>query len=210
MNLSKISRRTWFIDRGFQLKYTLLLVGAGTFVSLLFGEMMYVTNVNAMRSMPVTDAIHVQLAQSENGLLLLMFTVSLLMAAALGLFGVLITHRVAGPVYVMSHYVGVLAQGRYPIMRELRKADELKEFFERFRGALETMRVREADEAAQLEQAVALFRPVAGNPESLALLQQLESIAQRKRDATDRVALTAQAQKAAQQAPVPPAGQPQA
>src|SRR3954462_471231 len=99
MQLSKLARRTYVIDRGFQLKYTLLLVGAGTFVSLLFGAMMYVTHVNAVRELAVPELVRVELARSDSTLLLLMATVSVLMACALGLFGILITHRVAGPVY---------------------------------------------------------------------------------------------------------------
>src|SRR5262245_23804168 len=151
MDAAKISRRTYVIDRGFQLKYTLLLVGAGTFVSLLFGGMMYVTHVNAARELAVPDVVRFELARSESTLLVLMAAVSVLMAAALGLFGILITHRVAGPVYVMSHYITVLAKGRYPIMRALRKSDELRDFFQAFQDALEALRGREAEEARNLE-----------------------------------------------------------
>jgi hypothetical protein len=201
MTNAKFSRRTFFIDRGFQLKYTLLLVGAGTFVSLLFGEMMYVIHVNATRGLMVPESIQIELARSESSLLLLMGAVSLLMAGALGLFGVLITHRVAGPVYVMSHYISVLAKGRYPMMRALRKGDELHEFFDRFRDALETMRTREMDDAQQLEAAVAAFGPMASTPEGQALIQRLQTIAQRKREATERPTTVAAPEAPAPEAP---------
>jgi hypothetical protein len=116
-----------------------------------------------------------------------MATVSVLMAGALALFGVLVTHRVAGPVYVMSHYIGVLAKGRYPIMRQLRKSDELRDFFHRFQDALETLRSRETAEAVDLEEAVSLLRPLATTPECVAAIERLSKMAERKRDATDRV-----------------------
>jgi hypothetical protein len=190
MDTAKFSRRTYVVDRGFQVKYTLLLVGAGTFVSLLFGGMMYVTHINAELAVP--DAVRQELARSDSALLVLMATVSVLMAGALGLFGILITHRVAGPIYVMTHYMSVLAQGRYPIMRQLRKNDELREFFQTFQDALETLRTRDADEAREIEEAVELCRPLATVPEALAAIERIHVLAQRKRDATDRVELSAQ------------------
>jgi hypothetical protein len=187
MDTAKISRRTYVIDRGFQLKYTLLLVGAGAFVSLLFGGMMYVTHVNAARELVVPDSVHQELARIESTLLVLMATVSVLMAAALGLFGILITHRVAGPVYVMSHYITVLARGRYPIMRQLRKSDELREFFQQFQDALDLLRAREAEEARNLEEAFTALQPAATSAEAIAALERLNQMAVRKRDATDRL-----------------------
>src|SRR5712664_2103164 len=44
------------------------------------------------------------------------------MSSALGLIGILITHRVAGPLYVMFSYVNTLAEGRYPTFRSLRRS----------------------------------------------------------------------------------------
>ena len=110
--------------------------------------------------------------------------ITVLMAAALGLFGVLITDRVAGPVYVMSHYMSVLAGGRYPRLRPLRKHDELKGFFDRFSAAIESMRQREADEASRLEEAVGKLTPLASTDDARAVLATLEAIRARKSDAT--------------------------
>ncbi|MFN0063950.1 MAG: signal protein [Myxococcaceae bacterium] len=180
-------RRTYVIDRGFQLKYTLLLVAAGAVVSLLFGSMMYLAHAAAARDAQVPPEVRAQLAAADTTLLILMVAVALLMAVALGLFGVLVTHRVAGPVYVMSHYVSVLAKGRYPIMRPLRRSDELRAFFERFQTAVESMRVREAQEAEALERAVAHLGGAAANNGAHAALEELRQLAARKRDATDRV-----------------------
>jgi hypothetical protein len=181
----RLHRRTYVIDRGFQLKYTLTLVVVGALVSALFGAMMYLAHLDAIRNLP--PAVRGELGGAEGTLLALTATMSLLMAAALGLFGVLITHRVAGPVYVMSHYVSVLAKGRYPLMRPLRKRDELKGFFERFQDAIECLREREAEEAVQLEQAVATLKALPASPEVSQVIAGLEAMQGRKRDATDRI-----------------------
>src|SRR3954471_7733082 len=47
---SRPGRRTYVVDRRFQLKYTLLLVGVGVLVSALFGIMMYLVHVSALRA----------------------------------------------------------------------------------------------------------------------------------------------------------------
>jgi hypothetical protein len=190
----KLHRRTYVIDRGFQLKYTLLLVAVGALLSGLFGGMMYLAHVDAARGL--SAAAQAELSRAETTQLALTVAMSVLMAAALGLFGVLITHRVAGPVYVMSHYVTVLAKGRYPLMRPLRKRDELKGFFDRFQEAIESLRSREADEADQLDHAVMILEPIAGSHELRAVIEELKMMRDRKKDATDRVEVGGQKQAA--------------
>jgi hypothetical protein len=184
---TKPNRRSYVLDRGFQLKYTLMLVFAGGLVSTLFGLMMYAVHHDATRMLDLPESVRKQLDQSDATLVWLMVVTTLLMAVALGLFGLLVTHRVAGPVYVMSHYMSVLAKGRYPMMRPLRKRDELKSFFERFQTAVEALRSREADEARMLEDAVKTLSPFASTSEAKGALQNLEALKLRKRDATDSV-----------------------
>lgn len=179
-------RRTYVIDRGFQLKYTLLLMGLGSAVSALFGTMMYLAHKDVQRDVPLTAELREQLAAADTTLLSLIVAIAVLMAAALGLLGVLITHRVAGPVFVMSSYVTTLARGRYPTMRPLRKNDELQAFFSRFQDAVESLRVREQEEAATLEKAVSALL-VSTPAEAQGPLKELAALAQRKRDATERV-----------------------
>ena len=179
--MQKLFRRTFVIDRGFQLKYTVMLMVAGAFISALFGAMMYLVHLDAVRELP--SAARAQLADYDGTLLMLTAAVTLTMAVALGLFGVLITHRVAGPVYVMSHYMAVLATGRYPRLRPLRKHDELKIFFDRFSEAVESMRARELEEATRLEEAVGKLSPLAMSDDARAVLAALTAIRTRKQDA---------------------------
>jgi hypothetical protein len=107
-------------------------------------------------------------------------------ATALGLFGLVFTHRVAGPVYVMNLYVEALSAGHYPRLRPLRKYDELKKFFDRFSHAVDRIRAREAEEAQALSQAMAAFQPLATTEEARAALKTLEELLSRKREAVDK------------------------
>jgi hypothetical protein len=103
------------------------------------------------------------------------------------MFGVLLTHRVAGPIYVMSHYISILAQGRYPIMRPLRRGDELKPFFERFQSAIEALRHRESEEVEALSTAIARFEKLELDAEGIRALEALREMNLRKRESTDRM-----------------------
>lgn len=183
------------IDRSFQFRYAAMLAVVGALISLLFGGMMYAAYTDAQKGLGrllernggIPPELAVQLSEADSTLMWLMVAIALMMAVALGLAGVLVTHRVAGPVHVITHYIAVLANGRYPLMRPLRKTDELKAFFDRFQSAIESMRVREAEEADVLEKAGAVFGPLAQTPEARAAVESLEAMRARKRDATDRV-----------------------
>jgi hypothetical protein len=148
-------RRTYLVDRAFQLKYTFLLIGAGLALALVFGFWIYQAHAQAIELMTVDPALRPVLERGDRQLVYVFLGIAALMAAALGLIGVILTHRVAGPIFVMGHYMSVLAEGRYPRMRTLRKSDELKSFFDIFLRAVDRLKEREAAHAAMLEDAVA-------------------------------------------------------
>ncbi|WP_163868252.1 signal protein [Myxococcus eversor] len=169
------TRRTYLLDREFQLKYILLLAGMGAGSMGVFGLLAHRLHVSSVS------------AGVDGGQSLLWLTAlgSAGMGVLLGLFGLLFTHRVAGPVHVMSLYVAALAAGRYPRLRPLRKKDELKRFFDRFSEAVDRIRQREADEAYALEVALAALNPVATTPEAREALETLNQLHTRKRQAVD-------------------------
>jgi hypothetical protein len=160
-------RRHYLVDRGFQLKYALVMAAAGLAVALVFG--LWLQQAHAQATVLLApDAETRTLVERSDRLLLGAFAViAVLLAAALGLLGVVITHRVAGPVFVMGHYLQVLADGRFPRMRTLRRSDELKLFFRTFLDAVDHMKAREARHAAVLEDAVLRMRAAAATAPDL-------------------------------------------
>ncbi|HCF61691.1 MAG TPA: hypothetical protein DFS52_27300 [Myxococcales bacterium] len=162
---AKVGRRKFLIDRAFQLKYTVIMVVVGAAISLLFGAMMYQAHVEATQMMDLPDRFREAVADRDSALLWLVMAIAVVMAVALGLFGVLVTHRVAGPIYVFSHYVRVLGEGRFPKLRPLRKNDELKGFYEVLHEAVLTMREREKADGEQLKELAAAIEAAAKSPE---------------------------------------------
>jgi hypothetical protein len=172
-------RRTYLIDREFQLKYIFMLATIGAGSLGLFGALAWWAHTAALESGSAAEGVA--------GITILWLTGLGVVgtAVALGLFGLVFTHRVAGPVHVMNLYIEALAAGHYPKLRPLRRYDELKKFFDRFSNAVQRIRTREADEAQLLGQALEAFRPLANTEEARAALKALEELQLRKREAVD-------------------------
>lgn len=177
-------RRVYLVDRAFQLKYTLLLVAAGLGVALAFGLWIWQAHLQVSDLAAVDPAIRPLIEASDRNLLVIFAGIAVLMAGALGLVGILVTHRVAGPIFVMGHYMSVLAQGRFPRMRTLRQRDELKTFFQTFIEAVSALKAREARHAAVLEEAVETMRAASARaPELAQAIEALDGAARERRQA---------------------------
>ncbi len=154
----------------------------GWLVAAVFGLWLHQAHAQAIALLSPDAETRALIARSDRLLLAAFAGIALLLAAALGLLGVVITHRVAGPVFVMGHYLSVLAQGRFPRMRTLRRSDELAGFFAVFIEAVEAMKKREARHVAVLEDALARIRSAAARaPDLLSAVQALEAAAMERR-----------------------------
>ena len=177
-----VTRRRYLVDRGFQLKYALLMAVAGLLVAAVFGVWLHQAHAQATALLAPDPDARALVERSDRLLLGAFAAIAVLLAAALGLLGVVITHRVAGPVFVMGHYLRILAEGRFPRMRTLRRSDELKTFFSTFIDAVDLMKVREARHTAVLEDAVRRMRAAAAvAPELAPAIDALASAAQERR-----------------------------
>jgi hypothetical protein len=179
-----VPRRQYLVDRGFQLKYALLMAAAGLLVAGVFGLWILQAHAQATALLGPDPETRALVERSDRLLLGAFAAIGALLAAALGLLGVVITHRVAGPVFVMGHYLRVLADGRFPRMRTLRRSDELKGFFKAFIDAVDSMKVREARHTAVLEDAIRRMREAAqAAPELAPAIEALEKAARERRAA---------------------------
>ena len=177
-------RRQYLVDRGFQLKYALLMAAAGLVVAAVFGLWIHQAHMQATALLAPDPETRALVERSDRLLLGAFVAIAALLAAALGLIGVVITHRVAGPVFVMGHYLRVLAEGRFPRMRTLRRSDELKTFFKTFLEAVDAMKLREARHTAVLEDAIRRMREAAPDaPELVPAIEALEKAARERRAA---------------------------
>lgn len=83
-----------------------------------------------------------------------------LLVLGVGLAGVVVTHKVAGPVFKMKRLLRELGRGHFSVVARLRKGDELKDFFDTFNLAADELRRRQEDEIQQIDSVLELLREV--------------------------------------------------
>jgi predicted transcriptional regulator len=76
----------------------------------------------------------------------------------LSLYLVIMTHKVAGPLFKTSIYFDRMAAGRLTVVTPLRRGDMLQDFFEKFKDMHDAVRQRAIDDVAKMEEAVKTLR----------------------------------------------------
>lgn len=126
------------------------------------------------------------LQQGERRIVVVLVVSGLLVVVGLVLFGIKMTHRVAGPLYKVTLYLAKLRDGRYDKVYDLRKGDQLREFYEHFREAhAGVVAIEQADRdriAAALDAAVA-DGVLTRSPQARAAADELRAILDRKEKA---------------------------
>jgi nitrogen fixation/metabolism regulation signal transduction histidine kinase len=79
----------------------------------------------------------------------------LLLVILLGLSGIVITHRLVGPVFKLKRLLRRVGAGRLDIHEGLRKHDELEDLFAAFMAMVSALRASQEREIAQLDAAIA-------------------------------------------------------
>jgi methyl-accepting chemotaxis protein len=144
-------RRTYLVDRRFQLKLIFQLVGWGAVMAVLFGLWIWQAHTQTTEALAQSGVAPALVERSDRHLLWSVAGIALLSAVALGLVGFIVGHRVAGPLYVVGGQLRALANGQFPRRRSLRKGDELKAFFTQFLDSVDSLREREVRHTAMLE-----------------------------------------------------------
>ena len=165
------------VNKAFQYKYTAIIVSIVAVVSAVLGYLLLQSYVEmnrildlALESPEIRDKVNADDA-------LRVFYVSLVFLVfevlAVGVMGLIITHRVCGPVFVIQRQLTTMLDGKYPPMRAIRQGDEFRETYNVFAAVVESLKKRDADEVEKLNRAIAAARQK-GVPESdVALLEQL-------------------------------------
>lgn len=151
------------IDRSFQLRYTLMIVGISVALTVGLGALIWyflreASEIVAVRAMDPNDT-HALLLQKE-----LLRTDHLTLAALVG-FGVLliviitagglyVTRKLAAPLFKVAFHMNEIAVGRLSPIRPLKKGDHLQEFFATFQRMHEALAKRTRAEIVTLDQVV--------------------------------------------------------
>jgi ABC-type multidrug transport system fused ATPase/permease subunit len=81
------------------------------------------------------DAAKESLEHGRDRILWVMILTGLLLVLGLAVYGIKMTHKVAGPLFKVSLYLKKMRNGRFDKVYNLRKGDQLLDFYEHFRHA---------------------------------------------------------------------------
>lgn len=145
------------VDARFQWKYTLIITALGVGITAIMGAFLYRAHADNTRLLELDGNLLLQQQVMRGDQIFLLYIVVLVvvMALALAFWGLVVTHRVSGPLHVIARHLNTLADGRYPDLRPLRKHDELQDFFATFEEAVNRLKARDLTALQTLDEALA-------------------------------------------------------
>jgi hypothetical protein len=156
--------RNYLLNRNLQLKFTLIMVlisatltaGLGWVVMSKAREASRVVQVRAMDPTDeMAQELVAQFAHNDKVMLAVLVAFGLLLSLVLSAYGIVITHKIAGPLYKVTLYLDKMRDGKLGQVYALRKGDELVDFFEHFKKAHDALRARTEGDIALLDKAIA-------------------------------------------------------
>jgi nitrogen fixation/metabolism regulation signal transduction histidine kinase len=92
-----------------------------------------------------------KLETQSTTMLLTLFGMLTLLCIGVGLAGIVVTHKVAGPIFKMRRQIHDLADGSWNMPAPLRPGDELAEFFHEFENCVRSLREQRERELSILD-----------------------------------------------------------
>jgi nitrogen fixation/metabolism regulation signal transduction histidine kinase len=91
-----------------------------------------------------------------------------LLVVLIGLMGIYITHKIAGPIFKMKGLLKQVGQGKLSFPRRgLRKGDELQHFFDEFLKMADDLKARQLSEVERLDVGIGEARTAGASEKSL-------------------------------------------
>jgi methyl-accepting chemotaxis protein len=167
----------YLLDKNLQLRYILLVTLLSAMISGALGYMIYDQSRLASESierdlqvLTVGDTSRQEftsiLAGKDQALVYEMVGLGLGLVVILSAYLVIMTHKVAGPLFKVSTYFEQMAEGRLGVVTPLRRGDMLQDFFGEFKAMHESLRARAQADVAALEGAMTALRDARGEADA--------------------------------------------
>jgi len=161
----KRSLRNYLLNSSYQLRFTAVIVviaavltgSLGYLVMHYVHEASRVIDVRLMGDPNDVDAqvLAAQFARGDRILLGILIAFGFVLSLVLAAYGIVLTHKVAGPLFKMTSYLDKIREGKLGVIYNLRKGDQLVDFFEHFKGAHDALRQRTEEDIALIDKAIA-------------------------------------------------------
>lgn len=192
----KRKMRNYLLDVGLQLRYTATIVVVAIFLTAGLGFKMYQATREISRIIlftgladPATaQELQAQFANSDRIVLWGIIGFGIVLVLSISAVGILITHKVVGPLYKISSLFARVRDNRMmPAPAGLRKGDELQDFYSSFREMHEAVRGRVVADVKVVGDAVAAIEGsgAAGTPAVQRALDELRQLKKRKEESLE-------------------------
>lgn len=189
----------YLLDARLQLRYILLVTVLSGVISGSLGYLIYQQRHAATSAIEgdlaaltqddrtydeLREVVAAEYDAADRMLMYKMVGVGIGLVVILSLYLVMMTHKVAGPLYKVTLYFEKMSDGKLGTVTALRQGDMLQDFYGNFREMHEAVRARAQADASALEAAAGALRGGAGASAKLgeALDQLDQHVARRKRD----------------------------
>lgn len=163
--MSKHQRKlsNYLLDKSLQLRYVLFVTVLSGLIAGALGYMIYHQRVDASSSIEADlaaqfhsdlDEISNKLDVQDRLLVFKMIGVGVGLVVILSAYLVIMTHKVAGPLYKISMYFDRMREGRLGNVTPLRKGDMLTDFYESFSDMHNSVRKRFQGDADKMTELV--------------------------------------------------------
>lgn len=195
--MQKVRRRIYLIDKKLQLRFTFLVVALVLIYSLFLGGATYLNYKISCIVFDTTSVYNPELEQTikaEGRKTVATTTIFLIVnGIVVGLVFILLTHKVAGPLYRLQRNMADLRDGKMPRKMTLRKNDELTYMADSFNdmaGALREAAESDVSDlgsvAEGLSKALGALKESGVGAEELAALEEaakkVEAVSERRRN----------------------------
>lgn len=143
----------YLLDKSLQLRYVVIITAVSAVIAGVLGSLIWLQQDRATSA--ITESLEASdfdaeliaeitgtLRSQDTSLAGLMLGVGVGLAVVLSLYVLLLTHKVAGPLYKVSRYFDAMSRGVLGRVTALRRGDMLLDFYETFRTAHEAVRER--------------------------------------------------------------------
>lgn len=180
--------RNYLLDPQFQMKYVGMVVGVTFVVASVLGALVYDFSTSLTESMMANELLldeyqgaasfqQIQESAEAADRRVLMWIVLgvLTLVVALGLTGIVVTHKVVGPAYKMRLLVGEIGEGKLTLSGRLRRGDELQTLFESVEEMIDRLRDEREGQIGELDRAIDAIRADEDKERALAALEALRN-----------------------------------
>ncbi|GAC1362591.1 MAG: hypothetical protein NVSMB47_14630 [Polyangiales bacterium] len=123
------------------------------------------------------------LEQQQTTLMIILVAGLGFFVAAIGAAGIVVTHKIAGPIFKMKRLLREVGEGKFVVQSRLRKGDEMQDLFEIFATMVERLRHRQEDRIKLLDAALEQATTAHVDEAAIARVRQVRTMLQAELDA---------------------------